>query len=1092
MGTKEPGAPPASGNVSLPFEINKSKKLTADTLKSLYHTSERGQQGTFPLGASAQFHSGTDLLVERNKPVLSIAGGEVVAARIGVGPGAHPWGDTGLVLLRHPLQDNQTVYSLFVHLQREPLHPDLTQAAWLRRLLLDGLVPAGKPKWRVTADVPTWKPEDKGRFSPANVQKRKLLKAGVYDEEDRAGKDKGLYVKLKGQWVKASKDGKAQVKELSPWAKFDLETAAKKSPIIAALKDGKVAIFDADKKDGQRRWTVEAGEPLGRAGTYLGMPLVHWSVFSKGAVFATGSLPEKEFGAKDEVKLKELDLIEERGDVKHTEKLIEALDPKKKSIGKMPHAIPKPGEVQHFYRTPAECWRSRYLAVKGLTEFALDVDKFLQQERHKSHTAKEREEFKKSTRVFIFWKDLAKADEFPQDGKAIFVHPATAVRLIRPVPVPRLAVLGVDPNFAPGEEKLEVRYSISDLSDKPVRLQVLSDRYPGKVLLERELTRDEKADGDSKSLSWDGRIGVGDRKGRFASPSLSPFRVKLAGGAKASEAEFQILVHSLECKLGDFERGIFDDAADTTKGQQQRLKQLGYYHGDLSGSAGDAKFKKAVEWFQSEYDPAAPAKGVVGESTREALRKSAPKCVEGGALPAAGAKAKVFVSGALFYATDADLNPGGHPRFQAEKAFWGDGLRIPVYAKIYLKKKDGSRADCPKSVWGTRVLFDYTDPADDAVLTGNQKDYCAKALDYEKKKTIPKGDNCHKDRGGKRGDGIVHVFPESADTSKFPCKVAKAQHREATVVATAREEDDDLQGQAGVVFCPSRMGGDAYVLRAYLHTEWDLDTDSDKVTAPDVEIKTGSLYVWRRVRVNQYLHKPNAAINAIDMATVNVEMAKAYMEFTGELVKKDLDEPTWNAKVTAALTSDADFATIGVVDYVSLNTIDFKTYAQYHAAGGALPAAAYTALCRNKTAIWLGRIMSGLAADQFHGMTVIRVANGHAAYFTNSGLAPIGPGCFVWWPKATYDAKSYVVEKYAQHEMGHCLYLRHHYTAGATSGAPATWPASDNPDDHDADDPGCAMSYYRTDWHLCGKCILKLRGWDESVLSKDDDANRKV
>ena len=90
---KERGAPPASGNVSLPFEINKSKTVTAETLESLYHTSERGQQGAFPLGITAQFHSGADLLVERGKPICSIAYGEVVAARIGVGTGEHPWGE---------------------------------------------------------------------------------------------------------------------------------------------------------------------------------------------------------------------------------------------------------------------------------------------------------------------------------------------------------------------------------------------------------------------------------------------------------------------------------------------------------------------------------------------------------------------------------------------------------------------------------------------------------------------------------------------------------------------------------------------------------------------------------------------------------------------------------------------------------------------------------------------------------------------------------------------------------------------------------------------------------------------------------------
>jgi hypothetical protein len=75
--------------------------------------------------------------------------------------------------------------------------------------------------------------------------------------------------------------------------------------------------------------------------------------------------------------------------------------------------------------------------------------------------------------------------------------------------------------------------------------------------------------------------------------------------------------------------------------------------------------------------------------------------------------------------------------------------------------------------------------------------------------------------------------------------------------------------------------------------------------------------------------------------------------------------------------------------------------------------------------------------------------------------------------------------------MGHCLYLRHHYTSAA-SGPVASWPASDNPDDHDADDAACAMSYFQTAWHLCGQCVLKLRGWDEAVLSKNDDDNQKA
>lgn len=660
------------------------------------------------------------------------------------------------------------------------------------------------------------------------------------------------------------------------------------------------------------------------------------------------------------------------------------------------------------------------------------------------------------------------------------------------IPPMLLDLVTVDDHFDPESEKLDVKYSIKGLAAKTVKFQITSEKYSGKILFERDLTDAEKTDGNDKPLDWDGKITVGSKTDWLASPALSPFKVKLVCDAgQKDEAPFKILVHSLELKLGDFEKGVFDDALGTAKGQQQRLRQLGYYHGDLNGSAGDAKFKKAVEWFQTEHDTAAPTKGTVGASTETALKDRAPHCIDGGALPAVGGKAKVFVSGAFMYTTSGDLSPGGNPRFQAEKNFWGDGIKIPVYAKIFLKKKDNSKADSPKAVWGTKVLFDYSDPDDDTVLVGKQKDYCDKTLDYDKNATEPKGDNCHKDRGGKRGDVVTKVFPTNSDTGKFPFKVDAANKRPASVIATAREEDDDFRGQAGVIFRPSRMGGDSYTLRAYLHSEKDLDTDAEKTTAPDLEVKSGKLYVWRKVRLNQHLIKPNAAVHTIDMATVNGEVAKAQMEFTGELACTNISQANWNATVTAALTSDPDFATIGRVSYASLNTIDFKSHANYQAAGGALGAGAYTTLCRNKTRGWLERIMREFAKDQFHGMTVIRVGYGHNAFFTNSGLTPIGDGCFIWWPKASYDDLHYVVEKYALHEMGHCLYLRHHYTSAAT-GPPAGWPASDNPNDHDADDAACAMSYYQTAWHLCGQCILKLRGWDEAVLSKDDDDNQRV
>lgn len=669
------------------------------------------------------------------------------------------------------------------------------------------------------------------------------------------------------------------------------------------------------------------------------------------------------------------------------------------------------------------------------------------------------------------------------------------VPLVGKTPELLLKLVQVDHHFAPKVQKLDIAYELKGFhsDSKTVTLEINSKRCSSNPVYKRDLTLDEKKDA-SATIQWDGKLDSGE----YINAACSPYEVHLFHNDKyTGTKEFRVLVHSIELKLGDFDKGIFDNEDTTNPGQRERLKALGYFYGDVTADdASDAAFKKAVEWFQSEKDSTAASKGVVGDSTKTAIKQQLPKILEGGELPT-GAKKKIYVSGAFFYQATADLNanppagPRTNHRFTAEKTFWDDGLKLPVYAKIYLKNKSDGKEDVPEAVGPLKVLFEWIDASEHGTLAGKQKDYIEKAVDWYKATTNPSGEACHLDRGGKRGDDITKVFPENTDTSKFPFEVKKGSARTWAAVSTARIAAGDQKGMAGVIFRPSRMGGDGYQLRAYLHTEKDLDVNADKATNPDVETKTAAMLVWRPVRVNQVLHKPDADVNAIALATVNAEMAKAFMEFVGNLAKSDISEAVWTATVTAALTGDADFATIGKIDYASLNTIDFNTHADYTTAGGALSAADYNTLCEGKVWPWVERIIKEFAKDQYHGMTVIRAGWAHASYVTNSGVGFDNGVCYIWWPKSQYDAKGYVVEKYAAHEMGHCLYLRHHYTSAA-SGAIATWPASDNPDDHDKDDNACALSYFQTAWHFCGKCILKLRGWDEAVLEPDpDDANKK-
>ncbi|MEM8558805.1 MAG: peptidoglycan-binding domain-containing protein [Bacteroidota bacterium] len=75
------------------------------------------------------------------------------------------------------------------------------------------------------------------------------------------------------------------------------------------------------------------------------------------------------------------------------------------------------------------------------------------------------------------------------------------------------------------------------------------------------------------------------------------------------------------------------------------------------------------------------------------------------------------------------------------------------------------------------------------------------------------------------------------------------------------------------------------------------------------------------------------------------------------------------------------------------------------------------------------------------------------------------------------------VNCYVIHECGHAKFLYHHYTDGGI--------ACDTPLHHDMAQPRCAMSYpidpdsvYQYTYSFCGKCLLRLRGWDVEALPR--------
>ncbi len=67
------------------------------------------------------------------------------------------------------------------------------------------------------------------------------------------------------------------------------------------------------------------------------------------------------------------------------------------------------------------------------------------------------------------------------------------------------------------------------------------------------------------------------------------------------------------------------------------------------------------------------------------------------------------------------------------------------------------------------------------------------------------------------------------------------------------------------------------------------------------------------------------------------------------------------------------------------------------------------------------------------------------------------------------------------HEMGHVLFLNH--APNLLSGTDKQ-PAEYKPNEHNEEE-ACIMSYDPNENGLCGLCILKLSGWDDTKINKD-------
>lgn len=163
----------------------------------------------------------------------------------------------------------------------------------------------------------------------------------------------------------------------------------------------------------------------------------------------------------------------------------------------------------------------------------------------------------------------------------------------------------------------------------------------------------------------------------------------------------------------------------------------------------------------------------------------------------------------------------------------------------------------------------------------------------------PKGDNCHVERGGKRGKDAEPIFPtqpgyaakDPLEDGKFPFQVDAAAERVWASYGRGWT-DGNLKGKSGILFRPSRMAGDTYKLKLHIAIETklvhdatsggdvekivvDVTNDPPLPATPHLVLETDIFEVWSRVGQSRSTREEAGARRAAILACSDPRRAGA-------------------------------------------------------------------------------------------------------------------------------------------------------------------------------------------------------------------------
>jgi peptidoglycan hydrolase-like protein with peptidoglycan-binding domain len=696
-----------------------------------------------------------------------------------------------------------------------------------------------------------------------------------------------------------------------------------------------------------------------------------------------------------------------------------------------------------------------------------------------------------------------------------------------------LKIISMEDHFAPGKEKITIKYDISGAGGDDITLDVLGDQYPNNPVYTILLTAEQKADGNH-TLEWDGisNCKEGLLKDTYINPLFSPYTVKIyRDDASAATQKCNVLYHSISLSMGSYtaDNKEPDKSTEQIKWTQYKLNTLGYFAGPVDGVKNDQTIRSI-----KRYTHAMPGMNEIDDETNADLQSNLEKgnrkrtWLEGGTLPEKGKKARLFLDHDYYYETFPEFGaPNGAGDKDKVKL---DPIEFPLEATILLIGKDdkdgtGKGIDAPEAIGPVEIKWTVIDPLEDLTLiplpSAKKPERPSPARTYVQNALAAKGqvqnnadarDNCATGNNGFRGTNKDYFV---IGDNLPPFQSRNDSDDVFSTVHCDKTDDPNKIGRTGIIVRTSHVAGDNFSLSASLSFDALSNKDaliklhedfSKKKVADSLSKELGGMTLWRRHSVAMIVTWPDSK-RSVTWAEVQDAYKAAHIEvvaqpqtvsietlFTAadqteyETLSKNM-HPAWSAgeKTGTKFNKGCMYSTplpqqgnLDPDDYKALLRQKIEYFYSPNDGYAFITKVAYLIRKAAKRTVSSGAVV--LLGDWISSVKVkhhFLFIPYHEDYQPSMTCLGLGKGVAIIDNRMNEEQDRFLMA----HELGHCHFLLHHQTKNGVS---------DNPVQHDTNDKNCIMCYPwgitsrpglkwskndGTEATFCGKCLLKLRGW---------------